>query len=132
MNSTTTSCYCGNNIIYKNFCGIAHADVKKVTTAEQLMRSRYSAFVLANGNYLINSHHSTTRPIKEKKSIVKWAKSVQWIHLDILEKTNGLIHDQEGTVTFKAYYYENGTIQIIHEQSLFKKEKGIWMYVGAF
>ena len=49
------------------------------------MRSRYSAFVLANGDYLMATHHKSTRPIKEKKAIVKWAKSVQWLKLEILE-----------------------------------------------
>ena len=58
-------------------------------TAQQLMRSRYSAFVLANGDYLMETHHSSTRPIKEKKAIVKWAKSVQWIKLEIVETTKG-------------------------------------------
>ncbi|MFD0962724.1 YchJ family protein [Pseudofulvibacter geojedonensis] len=131
MNYSKSSYYCGNDSSYTKCCEIAHRDITKVTTAEQLMRSRYSAFVLANGNYLIDSHHSSTRPIKEKKSIVKWAKSVQWIRLDVIKTTNGLANDNEGTVTFKAFYFENGSVQVIHENSLFKKEKGIWMYVDA-
>lgn len=132
MNTINTNCYCGSNSTYKDCCKIAHTDLAKVTTAEQLMRSRYSAFVLANGNYLMESHHSTTRPVKEKKSIVKWAKSVQWIRLEVLDATEGLTKDEEGAVTFSAYFYENGNVEVIHEKSLFKKEKGLWMYVSAF
>lgn len=104
-------------------------DIKKVQTAEQLMRSRYSAFVLADGDYLMKSHHATTRPIKEKKSIVKWAKSVQWIRLEILEATDGLLNHEKGTVRFKAFFFENGSVQVIQENSLFKKENGIWFYM---
>lgn len=132
MSHTYQKCYCGNNLSYTNCCKIAHNDITKVNSAEQLMRSRYSAFVIANGNYLMESHHSTTRPTKDKKSIVRWAKSVQWIRLEVIGTTKGLINDNEGTVTFKAFYFENGRVQVIHENSLFKKEKGIWMYVDAF
>lgn len=99
-------------------------------TAEQLMRSRYSAFVKADGDYLMQSHHASTRRIKEKKSIVKWSKSVEWIKLDVLETSKGTENDSEGTVTFKAYFYDNGKVDIIHEKSAFVKEGNHWFYVG--
>lgn len=65
------SCYCGNNTTYQNCCEVYHKNGGKTKTAEQLMRSRYSAFVLANGDYLMQTHHSSTRPTNEKKNIVK-------------------------------------------------------------
>jgi len=94
------------------------------------MRSRYSAFVLANGDYLMQSHHTSTCPIKEKKSIIKWAKSVQWIKLEVLKSSKGLQNDTEGTVTFNAYFYEKGKVDIIHEKSAFVKENNQWKYLG--
>ncbi|MCL4157034.1 UNVERIFIED_CONTAM: hypothetical protein GTU68_053260 [Idotea baltica] len=94
------------------------------------MRSRYSAFVLANGDYLMDSHHASTRPTKEKKAIVKWAKSVEWIKLEVLETTKGKETDNEGIVTFKAYFYEKGKVDIIYEKSAFVKENGNWFYLG--
>ncbi len=124
------SCHCGNKETYSNCCKKAHLDIANVQTAEQLMRSRYSAFVLADGNYLMLSHHASTRPTKEKKSIVKWAKSVQWIKLEIEETSKGLENDTEGTVTFNAYFYEKGKVDVIHEKSAFVRENGLWMYLG--
>ncbi|MBM1105354.1 Sec-C motif domain protein [Aurantibacter crassamenti] len=94
------------------------------------MRSRYSAFVLADGNYLMKSHHSSTRPLKDKKAIVNWAKSVTWVKLEVIAKTKGKAEDDEGTVTFDAYYYENGKLEVIHEKSAFKKENEHWTYLG--
>ena len=102
------NCPCGNSKKYKECCQIAHQSHQSVTTAEQLMRSRYSAFVLANGDYLMESHHQETRPLKEKENIVTWAKSVEWMGLKISAKTKGLENDTEGTVTFKAYFEEDG------------------------
>ena len=124
------NCPCGSNKSYADCCGKPHKNLSTATTAEQLMRSRYSAFVLGNGNYLMDSHHSSTRPIKEKKSIEAWAKSVSWIRLEILDKEKGGINDQRGTVTFNAYFFENGKVEVIHEKSDFVKENGLWMYLG--
>lgn len=124
------NCYCGNNTSYQNCCEIYHKNGGKTETAQQLMRSRYSAFVLTNGNYLMDTHHLKTRPIKEKNAIVAWAKSVQWIKLEVLETSKGKQNDTEGTVTFNAYFYENGKVDVIHEKSAFVKENNYWKYLG--
>jgi SEC-C motif-containing protein len=124
------NCYCGNAIPYSKCCEIAHHDINQALTAEQLMRSRYSAFVLANGHYLMQSHHASTRPIKEKKDLIKWAKSVEWIKLEVLETSQGKQDDTEGIVKFNAFFYENGEVNIIHEKSAFLKENNHWTYLG--
>ncbi|MFB9052409.1 YchJ family protein [Formosa undariae] len=124
-------CPCCSEKLYKDCCEIAHLDLTQVKTAEDLMRSRYAAFVFANGDYLMASHHESTRPSKEKKSIVQWSKSVDWIKLDILKTTKGLEADTEGTVEFKAIFQEEGELQMIHENSRFVKENGCWFYIDA-
>ncbi len=124
------NCYCGQEKTYANCCEIIHKNREKALTAEQLMRSRYSAFVLANGDYLMQSHHKSTRPLKEKKALVKWAKSVNWIKLDIQDTTQGQQHQNAGTVTFNAYFFENGKVDCIHEKSAFIKEDNLWYYLG--
>ncbi|NRD18460.1 Sec-C motif domain protein [Winogradskyella eckloniae] len=124
------NCYCGTNKTYQACCEVFHLNNGKTETAEQLMRSRYSAFVLANGDYLMATHHKSTRPTKEKKAIVKWAKSVQWIKLEVLDTSKGSKDDAEGTVTFNAYFFENGKVDVIHEKSAFVKEDNHWYYLG--
>lgn len=76
------------------------------------------------------THHKSTRPTKEKKAIVKWAKSVQWIRLEVLKTTKGRANDLEDTVTFNAYFFENGNVDVIHEKSAFVKENEQWFYLG--
>lgn len=124
------NCYCGHIKTYENCCKTFHVNQGKTETAEQLMRSRYSAFVLANGDYLMQTHHSSTRPILEKEAIVKWAKSVTWIKLEVLKTTKGLKDDHEGTVFFNAYFKENGKTDVISENSAFIKENETWYYLG--
>tara|TARA_B110000459_G_scaffold203183_1_gene258643 strand:+ start:484 stop:867 length:384 start_codon:yes stop_codon:yes gene_type:complete len=122
-------CPCGNKKSYKECCEIAHHSLKSAITAEQLMRSRYTAFTLANGDYLMESHHVSTRPISEKKEIVAWAKSVEWLELKIAYTTKGLENDNEGTVAFEAFFKENGELNAIKEHSKFVKENGCWYYL---
>lgn len=116
-------CPCNPTMKYSDCCQKAHQNIHSVTSAEALMRSRYSAFVLANIDYLQKSHHSSTRPSKrEKKEILAWTKSVNWIKLEVLNTT-------ETTVEFNAYFMENGNIDVIHENSVFCKENDHWVYL---
>ncbi|MFL1895311.1 YchJ family protein [Aquimarina sp. 2-A2] len=126
-----TKCPCGTAKTYADCCELIHRNIHNAKTAEDLMRSRYTAFVLANGVYLMKSHHSTTRPVHEKEEIVAWAKSVQWIRLEVLGTTKGGSNDKKGTVHFKAYFFEGGIVQTIEEHSLFEREEEHWVYVGA-
>ena len=115
-------CPCNPTKLYEDCCKKAHQNIHSVTTAEILMRSRYSAFVLANIDYLQKSHYSLTRPSKfEKKEILSWTKSIEWVKLEILKST-------ENTVEFKAYFFENTSLNFIHETSFFIKENNHWVY----
>ena len=93
-------CPCNPNKKYIDCCKKAHQNINSVTSAETLMRSRYSAFVLANIDYLQKSHHSKTRPSeKEKTEILNWTKSVDWIRLDIadIDTASALHLESHGT-----------------------------------
>jgi len=126
-------CPCDPSKKYSDCCQKAHQNILSVTSAEALMRSRYSAFVLANITYLQRSHHSSTRPSKrEKTAIEKWTKSVDWLKLDVLTITESTVADNTGTVEFKAFFMENGAINVIHENSKFCKENKHWVYLGAY
>ena len=55
-------CPCGrNNKLYKDCCFLVHTNIHNALTSEDLMRSRYSAFVLCNGDYLLKSHANQFR-----------------------------------------------------------------------
>ncbi len=121
-------CYCNSNKAYNECCEPIILGKQCAETAEQLMRSRYSAYVLADISYLMNSHHPDTRPTKERKSIEQWTKSVSWIRLEIISKKDGQPTDKEGYVEFKALFMENGNMECIFENSYFVKEKNQWYY----
>ena len=124
-------CPCGSGLSYSACCEPIISGKKDAETAQKLMRSRYTAFTQANVDYLMRSHSAKTRPVKERKNIETWTKSVVWMGLTILNNKNGETNDETGYVEFKAIYLENGNPQQIHEKSFFQRENGKWLYVSG-
>jgi SEC-C motif-containing protein len=125
------NCPCGNNLSYNDCCELIHKDQSKALTAEHLMRSRYTAFTMANGDYMVESHLESHRPENDKKQIVAWAKSVDWLRLEIIQTESGLEENKAGIVEFNAFFQEGEHIKCLHEVSSFIKLKDIWYYVEA-
>ena len=98
-------------------------------TAEQLMRSRYTAYTKGKVDYLLKTHESTSRPTKERNKLLKWMNSVEWLGLVIVKTEKGLATDYAGKVEFRAIFIEDDFTQAIHEESTFVKNKGSWLYV---
>src|SRR6266511_283748 len=59
---STLPCPCGRDAAYADCCGALHEGRATASTAEQLMRSRYTAFVVRNAAYLQQTWSSRTRP----------------------------------------------------------------------
>src|SRR5690606_27728701 len=97
-------CPCGTKKMYSECCQKAHIAPAFILTAEELMRSRYTAFTMINGTYLVDTHHSSTRHNVDKDDLEAWSKSVKWLRLEILNSSNGKETDSHGTVEFKAYF----------------------------
>ena len=119
------NCYCGSGQPFSDCCQPHLLDVRKAPTAIALMRSRYSAYVVQDADYLWETTAPKERHNHTKADILEWAKSNQWLKLEI-------INSIETTVEFKAYYIDyNLQAQIHHEKSFFMKEGGKWYYVNG-
>jgi SEC-C motif-containing protein len=125
-------CHCCSGLNFTNCCQPFLAGTIKAETAESLMRSRYSAYVVADVNYIIATTHLSTRKMYDPNSIKQWAKSSIWQKLDIISKQEGEASDCVGKVEFKAYYLDsNKRAQVHHEHSNFAKENGVWFFVDG-
>ena len=60
--SPKSPCPCGSSLVYGSCCGPLHWATTRAETAEQLMRSRYTAFVLGDVDYLIATHLDPEAP----------------------------------------------------------------------
>jgi SEC-C motif-containing protein len=113
-------CPCGLGTPYAACCGALHDGTKQAATAEQLMRSRYSAFVVQDAPYLLRTWSARTRP-----RTLRFEAGLRWTGLEILGTEGGSAFHTEGTVEFRASYA--GGEQ--HENSYFTRENGRWVYV---
>ncbi|VGO16101.1 hypothetical protein PDESU_04691 [Pontiella desulfatans] len=116
-------CPCGSGILFDGCCGAILAGKRKAGTAEQLMRSRYTAYVVKDVDYLVRTTHPSTRTPSLANSIRLWMEQVEWLRLHVL-------FSGDDTVEFIAEYISDGKPGQHHERSAFKKEKGEWFYVG--
>ncbi|KUH39165.1 MULTISPECIES: YchJ family protein [Streptomyces] len=121
-------CPCGSAAAYGQCCGRFHSGVERAPTAERLMRSRYSAFVVRDEGYLLRTWAAATRPRS-----VDFDPETRWTGLEVLDTTDGTLFHTTGTVTFAAHYTHAGEPGALRERSRFEKDGGAWVYVdGTF
>lgn len=99
----------------------------KAETAERLMRTRYSAFVLIKPEYIVNTTVPAQQGLLDFDAIESWAMETDWAGLEIVEHKPKL-GKRHAQVEFKAYFNTKdnandlaGKIQAHHELSAFVK-----------
>lgn len=118
-------CPCGTGETLRQCCGPFLAGAATPSTAEALMRSRYTAFVLADTAYVAASWHSATRPADATAPT-----GIEWRRLRILQTEAGGPSDDTGVVEFVAHFRTaDGSRDFLHERSKFAREHGHWVYV---
>jgi SEC-C motif-containing protein len=122
----TNACPCGSGEEYEKCCGRFVEGGEAAPTAEQLMRSRYTAYVLRQEAYVKATWHAATRPVEA----VTEDGDVKWLGLEVRR------HVPDGgkaTVEFVARYKLGGRAHRLHEISRFVREEEKWFYVeGSF
>jgi SEC-C motif-containing protein len=119
-------CPCGSAEVYPLCCGRFHSGTAAAPTAEQLMRSRYSAFAVGDAQYLYSTWDRAGRPAH-----IELDDDTSWTRLEIIETVRGGPFDTDGVVEFRAHYRAAGRRGSRHERSWFAKRGGRWVYVGG-
>ncbi len=121
----TDSCPCGHAARYLQCCGRWHTGAV-APTAEALMRSRYSAFVLGLSDYLRETWHPATRPA----CLSLDESRLRWLGLEV--RHHRLLDQAHAEVEFVARSRIGGGPAIRHhETSRFIREDGRWYYVDG-
>ncbi len=121
------ACPCGSALPYSRCCGPWHTGPLQgqAPTAEALMRSRYSAFVLALGDYLLQTWHPDTRPAALEPD----PPGLQWLGLQI--RRHSPVDGDHATVEFVARSRLHGRAHRLHETSRFERIEGRWYYLDG-
>jgi len=121
---------------YTVCCGSIHNGESHAKTAEQLMRSRYSAYVLQKFDYLLATHHTDYHSINERQELENNAKNTQWLGLMIHEHKR--LDPEKAIVEFSAFFTQSTDssdrhYEQIHERSSFILIADRWFYTeGEF
>ena len=121
------SCPCGL-AEYQDCCQPLHLGVKKATTAEQLMRSRYSAFAKGEMDYIQRTTAIGQQVVLDMKAIGDWSQANNWLKLEIVNR-NEKLDKTHAMVEFKAHYHDGKTQEIHHELSHFVKFDETWYFL---
>ena len=116
---STDPCPCGTGQSFGACCLPLHTGERQADTAEQLMRSRYSAYAVDDVDYLWRTWHPRTRPAELIPNT-----GLRWTRLEMVD-----VADDE--VEFRAYYRQDGQPGTLHERSRFAMRARRWFYVDG-
>ena len=122
------NCPCGSGRAYAGCCEPYISGKIKAPTAEALMRSRYSAYVEHEVDYIIGTCVRRGKNDIDFRQTKNWSEQSTWLGLKIISVEKGGPADTEGMVEFEAAYERDGLKDLHHERAKFKKENGEWLY----
>ncbi len=119
-------CHCGSSKEFSECCEPLLKGQREALTPEELMRSRYSAFVTKDMNYIFETTDPQTRTQFDMKANEEWAETAQFLKLEVLKSSQ---EGNKGVVEFKATFKAGSQPeQVHHEISKFRKQSGTWYF----
>lgn len=122
------SCHCGRAASYTECCEKIHNNTAQAQTAEDLMRARYSAFVVGDIDFIMKSHLGDSKDEADREALQTWSKESEWLGLEVVSTEKGAVEDKTGVVEFKAQFKAGGEKHTHHERASFAKVDGYWVF----
>lgn len=122
-------CPCQSNLNYEKCCQPLIEGDSQAETAEQLMRSRYTAHATKNIPYILKTVHPKRRHEHKKETIQQRLKNTDWMGLEIVNTEGGQKSDEAGIVEFVAEFSVHGVPGKHREVSTFEQHNDIWYFV---
>jgi SEC-C motif-containing protein len=121
-------CPCGSGNSLAQCCGRYHAGAP-APSAQSLMRSRYSAYVLGLIDYLI----ATTLPAQQagldRAAISAWSLASTWLGLEVESAESIGGQPEHAFVTFTARWHDDSGEHSHRERSAFVQHAGRWYFI---
>jgi len=116
-------CFCGSNDEFSSCCQPYINQELPVQTAEQLMRSRFSAYADGNAQYIYDTYAKSSQKAQSVKELNEWSNACVWLALQIHPLPNDVNTSKEQYVEFSAFYITNQTLCELREKSRFVLEE---------
>jgi len=124
------ACPCGSGVPEAGCCRRYHRG-ELAPTAVALMRSRYTAYVRGEIDYLLATHDESTRGTVDAAAIARWSRETDWKGLEIVATEAGGEADETGVVEFIARGVTGGKTFAQRERSRFRRVDGAWFYIDG-
>ncbi|HNX93616.1 MAG TPA: YchJ family metal-binding protein [Holophaga sp.] len=124
-------CPCTSKRPFDACCAPFLSGQKAPETAEQLMRSRFSAYAMLRADYLVDTTAEAEREKLDVDELARYCRAVKCISLKVLKTEGGGAQDETGTVLFHASLQINGRRMLHRELSQFVRENGRWVYLDG-
>ena len=128
-------CFCCSSKPFQACCEPFIKGDKTPGTAEQLMRSRFSAYATAQYAYILDTYTQEKQQGLSVDDLAQSAQGAKWFALQVHDaqseesaepNTSATLHSD--TVEFTAFYFEDKKMYQLHETSNFRVENGAWRY----
>ncbi len=120
-------CYCGSHKDFTDCCQPLITHQRPADSAEQLMRSRFSAYCIKAFEYVLATYAPEPRQQLSISELEQSDQGTRWIGLTIVPTTS----PNNDTVEFRAFYMADGKPGQLHETSRFIKEENEWRYLDG-
>jgi SEC-C motif domain protein len=125
-----SNCPCGSGKSADDCC-VRYHNGTPAPTALALMKSRYSAFALGNGEYLAATLSTAQRADFNIGEFNESHGDSRWLGLEVRQVVDGAENDETGTVEFVARYNTGGDAIAHHERAEFAREDGRWVFADC-
>lgn len=129
--SSPNACPCGSEKPLNDCCGPLLSGEALPKTAEELMRSRYTAFTQGLVGYIRDTRHPRSPNKFSERSVRKWSRESTWHGLEVRETSKGQEADETGTVEFVAHYTMDGQRLKHEETASFHRHDGRWCFLDG-
>jgi len=123
---STAQCPCMSGRNYDQCCRVIHLDQPSALQPEQLMRARYSAYVLGKEDFILSSWAFETRP---KELFIN--HRTQWLALKDVIPEPVSAKTNNAAVSFTTIYLEENMLHTLQERSTFIMRSTGWYYLNG-
>jgi SEC-C motif-containing protein len=121
-----SNCYCGTDNTFEDCCGKYISGKDYPTTAEELMRARYSSYASGDVEFIANTQISEKGDEFDLEEAKRWSSESTWKGLTIKSAKE---FEKDATVHFIANYEDLEGNDCRHQEiSTFNKIDNKWFY----
>lgn len=125
MTTTIKNCLCGNKLTFEQCCQPIVSGEINAKNAEQLMRSRFTAYAIKDYQYILQTYASAQRTKLTVSELANSDQDTLWLSLQVLTHRS---QSNTAQVEFKAFYQIDSHYYVMHELSDFVLHHGKWFY----